>query len=66
MRRYTVVVAGQTVNLLLNSSGGATPSRRTIFGVIVEVSNCLTVNQMQVSVSLTAPTNFYGDTNVEV
>jgi len=34
--------------------------------VIVEVSNCLTVNQMQVSVSLTAPTNFYGDTNVEV
>ena len=29
MRRYTVGVAGQTVNLLLNGSGGSTPSRRT-------------------------------------
>lgn len=31
MRRYTVVVAGQTVNLLPNGSGGSTPSRRTSF-----------------------------------
>lgn len=32
MRRYTVGVAGQTVNLLPKGSGGSTPSRRTKFG----------------------------------
>lgn len=30
MRRYTVGVAGQTVNLLSSDSGSATLSRRTI------------------------------------
>lgn len=29
MRRYTVGVAGVTVNHLSNDSGGSTPSRRT-------------------------------------
>lgn len=46
MRRYTVVVAGQTVNLLLNGSGGSTPSRRTNFGSISERQSWLTVNQL--------------------
>ena len=32
MRRYTVGVAGQTVNLLSNGSVGSTPTRRTNFG----------------------------------
>ena len=29
MRRYTVGVAGQSVELLASASGGSTPSRRT-------------------------------------
>ena len=32
MHRYTVGVAGNTVNVLPSGSGGSTPSRCTIFG----------------------------------
>jgi hypothetical protein len=56
MRRYTVGVAGQTVNLLLSSSGSATLSRCTIF-VLLESQQL-----QEVTTKLLA--SFYGDFSI--